>query len=154
MTFFTGKSPDSLIIVAGEHNTATGSDGVRHTVACKKEHPQYNFPNFDFAILTLDEPVDITSADSKARAACLPSDTSKLYENGELMTVSGWGRHYEGQDLNKIPSILHHVQVPGVSNAVCQADYRYERISIDIMCAGLDEGGIMKGACRGDSGGD
>jgi len=145
-----GNDVGSFRVVVGEHNTATSSDGVAHTIACKKEHPQYRFPRFDFAILTLDKPVDITSADSKARVACLPSDTNRLYGNGESLTVSGWGTQREG--ASSLPSVLHHVQVPGVTNQVCQQDYaQVTTITSAMMCAGLDEGGID--SCQGDSGG-
>merc|ERR1712055_797282 len=83
---------DTFEVVVGEHNVETDADGVAHTVACKAEHPEYNPDtslNFDFAILTLNKPVDITLADSKARAACLASDPKRLYGNGESLTVSG-----------------------------------------------------------------
>ena len=123
-----------------------------HTVACINEHPQYKMPYYDFAILTLDEPVDITSTDSKARAACLPTNTSKLYDNGELMTVSGWGSTIEGQSWDELPSVLHHVQLPGVNNAACADNYILDvGITDEMMCAGLVEGGI--GVCHGDAGG-
>jgi len=147
-----GSNVRNFRVVAGEHNTATDSDGVPHTIACKKEHPQYDGSifRFDFAILTLDEPVDITSADSKARVACLPADTSRLYGNGESLTVSGWGSRREGGGL---PKKLHHVQVPGVTNEVCQQDYEQSIFTIhsEMICAGADEGGID--SCQGDSGG-
>jgi len=138
----------SFRVVVGEHNTASTDDGTPHTIACKMEHPRYGFPRFDFSILTLDEPVDIT-ASSMARVACLPSDPNRLYDNGENMTVSGWGRLEEG---GFSPTVLHHVEVPGVTNEVCQEDYAaVTRIRPEMMCAGKDEGGID--SCQGDSGG-
>jgi len=150
-----GETPDGFRVVVGEHNTATGADGVFHEIACIKDHPDYSFPKYDFSILTLKEPVDITSADSKARAACLPSNTSRLYDNGEMMTVSGWGAQEEGQSFFDLPAVLHHVEVPGVPSNVCQEDYNVgpfrPRITAEMMCAGLDEGGID--SCQGDSGG-
>jgi len=141
---------NAIQVVVGEHNTETNTDGVAHTIACKKEHPSYNKQTTqnDFSILTLNKPVDITSASSKARAACLPKDTSKLYGNGELMTVSGWGALKENGGS---PTVLHHAKVPGVTNAVCQKDYGQIKISPEMMCAGLDKGGID--SCQGDSGG-
>ena len=136
-------------MLVGEHDISTDTDGVWHSVACVKIHPDRgtNGSNsFDFSILTLNEPVDITSEDSKARAACLPSDTTQLYGNGELLTVSGWGTQEWG--VWDHPSVLHHVQVPGVTNEVCGQDYG-RTIPDVMMCAGADEGGID--ACQGDS---
>jgi len=144
---------DTFEVVVGEHNVETDADGVAHTVACKAEHPEYNPDtslNFDFAILTLNKPVDITSADSKARAACLASDPKRLYGNGESLTVSGWGLLDENDGFFDLPNVLHHVQVPGVSNQECRQDYG-STITPQMICAGLDEGGID--SCSGDSGG-
>jgi len=145
-----GETAEGLQVVVGEHNIETDEDGVVHLVDCIKDHPDYDdiITDNDFSILTLKEPVDITSADSKARAACLPTDLSNLYDNVDL-TVSGWGNMRESG--GHYPSVLHYVQVPGVTNEVCQADYKYGPITSNMMCAGLDEGGID--ACQGDSGG-
>jgi len=147
-----GNSVNTFEVVVGEHNTETDADGVAHTIACKEEHPGYAPPslNFDFAILTLNKPVDITSADSKARVACLPSDPNRQYGNGESLTVSGWGLLDENDGFFDLPNVLHHVQVPGVTNAVCRQDYG-STITPQMICAGLDEGGID--SCSGDSGG-
>ena len=139
-------------MVVGEHDVKSNTDGVAHNVACKSEHPKYNANTieYDFAILTLKKPVDITSSSSKARVACLASDTSKLYGNGEKMTVSGWGALREAGD--RFPTKLQKITVPGVSNAVCQKDYKNSKIIAAMMCAGYDEGGID--GCQGDSGGN
>jgi len=149
----TEKFPnmDAIQVVVGEHDVKSNTDGVAHNVACKSEHPKYNANTveYDFAILTLKKPVDITSSSSKARVACLASDTSKLYGNGEKMTVSGWGALREAGD--RFPTKLQKITVPGVSNAVCQKDYKNSKIIAAMMCAGYDEGGID--GCQGDSGG-
>jgi len=150
---------ESIQVVVGEHDISTDSDGVAHDVACKSEHPKYNKPRnslvYDYSILTLSKPVDITSASSKARVACLPTDTSKLYNKGEKMTVSGWGAKAESGGWDRFPKKLHKITVPGVTNAVCQEDYKKPPQPMSIipamMCAGYDEGKID--SCQGDSGG-
>ncbi|MEA3413644.1 MAG: serine protease [Pseudomonadota bacterium] len=68
---------------------------------------------------------------------------------GTPATVVGWG------DLDsraRIPSNLHEVEVPVVSNAQCNAPTAYNGLIIHSqICAGLPEGG--RDACAGDSGG-
>ena len=52
-------------------------------------HPLYDAPSqdFDFAIVTLKNPIPFSS---KANAACLPIDPSESYADLDLI-VSGWG---------------------------------------------------------------
>ena len=78
-------------IHVGEHDRL--DTGVGHNASClhvPDEYDPYTYPSpYDVALITLREPVDITSSDSKARLACLPQ-TDRTYE-GKDMTVSGWG---------------------------------------------------------------
>ena len=66
------------------------------------------------------------------------------------MTVSGWGRLSSGGSL---PTVLHKVVVPGITNAACKARYGDSRITTEMLCAGdVANGGID--SCQGDSGGN
>ena len=143
-----GEQAYNLQVIVGEHDVESDSDGVAHDVACIMDHPNYDSDttDYDYSVLTLSKPVDIEAETSKARVACLPTDKAKDYA-GEKLTVSGWGRLESGGDH---PTVLHHVQVPAVTNKKCMTSY-YDRITDQMLCAGQPEGGID--SCQGDSGG-
>ena len=64
------------------------------------------------------------------------------------MTVSGWGTLSSGGSQ---PTVLHSVDVPGISNADCNQAYSGD-ITTNMLCAGdVANGGID--SCQGDSGG-
>ena len=67
---------------------------------------------------------------------------------GTVARATGWGILPEDND--QTPDELHAVEIPVVSQAVCQAVYG-EDLLPDGLCAGLAEGG--KDTCSGDSGG-
>ena len=142
-------------VMVGEHRTTDSSDGTRHTKCRHVDHPLYGSKggsDHDFAIVHLDTPVQFGP---RAVPACLP--TRALHGGGFLddktLTVSGWGALCSGCAL---PHGLHVVDVPGVSNAICNQQYEGQygpgSITDDMMCAGdSDNGGID--SCQGDSGG-
>ena len=75
--------------------------------------------------------------------------------DGELLTVSGWGRLKEG---GKTPDVLHSVNVATSTNEQCKArSYVIRQLhnnggfTNSMLCAGHNEAGID--ACQGDSGG-
>ena len=142
----SGSSPD---VVVGEHRTtSTSTDGKVHETCRFVDHPSYGSPNRasnDFAILHLRTPVNITT---RAAPACLPPSTfDDAFLGGKTLTVSGWGALTEGGGS---PTVLHSVDVPGMTNAQCRNDYT-SGIDISMICAGRTSGGID--ACQGDSGG-
>ena len=71
---------------------------------------------------------------------------------GKNMTVSGWGVLSEGGES---PTVLHSVNVPGITNLQCNDDYKDSAwnvtITKDMLCAGESDGGVD--ACQGDIGG-
>ena len=141
----SGSSPDVMV---GEHRVTSSSDGTRHTTCRFVDHPSYNSPNQlsnDFAILHLDTPVQIGT---RAAPACLPPATyNDAFLGGKTLTVSGWGALTEGGGS---PSVLHSVDVPGMTNAQCLQNYP-NSIDSSMLCAGQPSGGID--SCQGDSGG-
>ena len=135
-------------MVVGEHDTTDANDGTIHKVSRVVEHPSYNpnqMFNFDFAIVTLETPI---SFGTRANAACLPTRSwSGDFLVGKTLTVSGWGATSQGGGS---PTVLHKVDVPGMTNAQC-SNY-YSGITSSMVCAGQASGGID--SCQGDSGGN
>ena len=138
-------------VVVGEHHYTSTDDGTRHKVCSVVNHPkrQRGSQSYDFAIITLKEPVQLGA---RAVPACLPESTEfgGSFLDDKTMTVSGWGVLRRGGDS---PTELHSVDVPGISNEQCANLYRPygDRITEDMMCAGHANGGID--SCQGDSGG-
>jgi len=96
----------------------------------------------DFVILKL---ASSLTFNENVQAACLPD--SSFAPAGQMCFTSGWGTLQSG---GSSPSDLQWVDVPIVTNAVCDASYN-GMITNSMICAGYPEGG--KDACQGDSGG-
>ena len=157
----TGGNGGNWEVIVGEHDITSTSDGTRHTKCSHVNHPQYDDTdtgteefNFDFAIVKLNTPVEIGP---HAAPACLP--TPKLegdFLSGKTMTVSGWGALSQGGDG---PFVLHKVEVPGLTNEVCQEKYECPNdggICGELIPAMLCAGNVVDGgidSCQGDSGG-
>jgi len=149
----------AIYVRVGEHDITTHNDNsTLHKVACITDHPTYNGKPMDndFAVITLEEPLDLTSNKSFARAACLPPDNPEpvFVPNVTMFTVSGWGLMEEGGEDQ--PQVLHHVQVPHYNRDICSKAYTNhtdypEIITENMLCAGHADGGID--SCQGDSGG-
>ena len=141
----------SFKVVVGEHDTTNHYDGIRHSVSRVVEHPSYshyNHPafNYDFAIVTLKIPVILNP---RTNAACLPTSSwNENFLSHNTFKVSGWGKTSRG----RYPSVLHSINVPGVSSSQCKRLYGYSRITNAMLCAG-DISGQGLDACKGDSGG-
>ena len=132
-------------IIVGEHRITSSSDGTRHSVCRFVDHPNYSNLNNDFSILHLNTPVQIGT---RAAPACLPATSmGGDFLAGKTLTVSGWGALSEGGGS---PSVLHSVDVPGMTNTQCNQDYPGS-ITSSMVCAGQANGGID--SCQGDSGG-
>ena len=146
----TGSYNGKWDIMVGEHSASDTSDGTRHAKCRYENHPKYNekTANNDFAIVHLSQSVQFGT---RAVPACLP--TTNLggdFLANKILTVSGWGDTVP----NKIvyPDVLHKVDVPGITNAVCSQKYGSGVISEKMLCAGdVVNGGID--ACHQDSGG-
>ncbi|HJO83839.1 MAG: trypsin-like serine protease [SAR202 cluster bacterium] len=84
------------------------------------------------------------------RSCLLSPATASLAAPGATTTVLGWGALSEGGSLADVPQ---EVEVPVVSNAVCNApEILNGTVTANMLCAGvLDSGGLD--ACQGDSGG-
>jgi len=132
----------NIRVLLGEHKTDDNSFN-RVDVESIYNHASYNSNNmrYDYAILTLKEPVTFTR---EVSPACLPSDVSKTYA-GQLATVSGWGTL---KSQGSQPTVLMEVDVTVTTNEVCKNVYGSGISGVNI-CA-MDAG---KDSCQGDSGG-
>uniref|UniRef100_A0A8C2E716 Peptidase S1 domain-containing protein n=1 Tax=Cyprinus carpio TaxID=7962 RepID=A0A8C2E716_CYPCA len=103
--------------------------------------------NNDIALLQLSS--TITFSDY-IKPVCLASASSE-FGAGTKSWVTGWGLLNFGGD--ETPNILQEVQIPVVSNSVCQSAY-VSIITSNMLCAGLRGDKYVKClSLQGDSGG-
>lgn len=106
------------------------------------QHKLYRPVEYDLSILVLDRDLKIDNHNTKI--AKLNFDTLK---NDQLLTVSGWGRLYDG---GPIPDDLQAVDVKVIDYNTCNKMYK-GALSKYMYCAGYVDG--YYDSCQGDSGG-
>jgi hypothetical protein len=112
-------------------------------------HPSYRFikDGYDLALLKLscNIPLQDSTRNPHIIPICLPSANSN--PTGLEATVSGWGKLSVGGSL---PTTLHQVNVPIISNSKCVAMFKKygknESIPDVSLCAGYENGG--KDSCK------
>ncbi|XP_034933964.1 uncharacterized protein [Chelonus insularis] len=117
-------------------------------------HPEFYAGTLynDIAILKLDHDVDFEK-NPHISPACLPDKHDDF--TGSRCWTTGWGKDAFG-DFGKYQNILKEVDVPVVSNSICEHQMRRTRLGPSFnlhpgfMCAGGEDG---KDACKGDGGG-
>ncbi|XP_048089989.1 transmembrane protease serine 9-like [Alosa alosa] len=125
----------------------SNSNEVSRTVAEIILHPNYDATNEnDMALLWLSSAVSFTDY---IRPVCLAASSS-IFHQGTDSWVTGWGNIREEEFL-PYPGVLQEVEVPVVDNKVCDELLIFTKITENMICAGLREGG--KDSCQGDSGG-
>merc|ERR1712013_834078 len=141
------QTAEEIVVVLGEHDLLDANESklpkkvVKVSMIIKHESYDKQTSNNDIALLKLAEEVDLNTY----TPACLPK-TADNYE-GKNAWVYGWGTiEYGGQSATK----LLEVEVPVVSNSVCQAAMPQYQITEAMLCAG---GQLNKDGCQGDSGG-
>merc|ERR1719397_117898 len=141
---FWWSTPDNVAVLLGEHRI-DDSSFTRVSLSAITNHPDYDFPDLDFSILTLSEPVTFTKTVSPA---CLPGDVSATFQ-GVPATVSGWGAtSWRGNQ----PTTLKEAQVTVLSQEECLQYWTSSTITSNMICA-FDTDHLDKGVCNGDSGG-
>lgn len=134
-------APGQIVAVIGRH-TLSSASGERLAIDRIVIHPDYG-NDHDIALLHLATP------SRSQTVAPLAAAQAALADPNRLATVTGWGATAEG---GSIPDQLQQVQVPIVSNAVCNAGNSYAgEVTDNMLCAGYAQGG--KDSCQGDSGG-
>uniref|UniRef100_A0A3Q1G3G6 Peptidase S1 domain-containing protein n=1 Tax=Acanthochromis polyacanthus TaxID=80966 RepID=A0A3Q1G3G6_9TELE len=146
---FASTSASSVRLFMGRQSQqGTNPNEVDRTVAEIISHPNYNPTTFDndIALLRLSSPVNFTTF---IVPVCVAASGSTFHAGVETW-VTGYGTIASGVS-NPFPQNLMEVQVPIVGNRQCNCNYGVGRITENMLCAGLSEGG--RDACQGDSGG-
>jgi trypsin len=138
------KDPKRLSVIAGTNDYRSG--GTRAEVEKVIVNPKWGQTNtqydFDATLLKLKTPVTVVAPIKIATASGLPPE-------GQRIRVTGWGAISES---GPVSSVLLLADIPVVSNDDCNKPDAYDgRISAQMFCAGLREGGLD--SCQGDSGG-
>jgi len=138
-----------IVVVLGEHDLFDQNESklprkvVKVSQIIKHESYDKLTSNNDIALLKLAEEVDLNTY----TPVCLPNTADNGKYDGKNAWVYGWGTtSYGGVGAQK----LLEVEVPVVSNSVCQAAMTQYQITDAMLCAG---GQANKDGCQGDSGG-
>lgn len=141
----------------GEHDVNRPSaEKIDIPITKTVKHPFYDPKKYhnDVAVAYLAQKVAFSEF---VRPICLPLEEPLRSKNfvGYTPFVAGWGRTEENRPK---ASVLQHVQVPVLDNAVCKDRYSKARLLLAedqfdeaVLCAGVLSGG--RDSCGGDSGG-
>jgi len=141
-----------ILLILGEHDIYNDREPFAmegRKLKQIKVHPKFNPQSFenDLALLKLISPVKYQA---NILPACVPRDDQHL--EGQEAWVTGWGKMKREGPL---ASVLQELEVPILSNRVCERMYRKsghpQYIPHIFICAGYGEGG--RDSCGGDSGG-
>ncbi len=133
-------------IWVGLHDQKDSRSAEKFTITPSQifAHKKYNSStvDYDFALIRLNQ-------NSSYAPVAFNTVELDLDNNTIISTTAGWGTLTEN---GSSPDLLQKVDVPLVSQKVCNAPESYDgEITDRMLCAGLPEGG--KDACQGDSGG-
>lgn len=161
-------APGEMAVLAGSSSLAASEPGsVRDTVASSTFDSHYNPTSSenDVALLTLSRPLwsgsTAPSIDGSDTIAPLPLDprAARVYGNPNtspaiMATASGWGDTDPAPGrAPSYPTSLRSVQMPLVSETLCEEQYEgiEQSISPSMICAGGGKSHVD--TCYGDSGG-
>jgi len=144
-----GEHPNDINVLIGETTLGVANDKTVfiRNISEIKQHPEYDLKTKyqnDIAILALSSPVDLFTYPN-IKPACLPITETRDDMYGRDAVVSGWGDMALGGPSH---SRLQEIRVKILPHCGNHKDWK---ITEDMMCAGLPEGG--KDACYRDSGG-
>ena len=135
-----GVAASQIDVRTGLHNLRLDAPAETIAPAQLIKHPGYSEPSFnnDIALIRLSRP-------SAQPVVTLYGGEDSLTDR--ISTTVGWGIL---SVLGPFPEALHEVDLPIVSNSLCNVGYP-EDITAQMLCTGRAGGG--KGSCVGDSGG-
>ncbi|XP_017762351.1 PREDICTED: trypsin 3A1-like [Eufriesea mexicana] len=142
-------NPSKLKIRAGEWNRLSSNEPFPYQDRNVKNiivHEKFNSrpSRYDFAILILSEPVNITL---HVNVVCLPEQNTVF--NNSSCYVSGWGTDELGGDIQ---TILKKIDVPIMPRDLCQDRLQSKKKDIVLHEGFICAGGEGKDTCMGDSG--
>ncbi|XP_018566991.1 serine protease persephone [Anoplophora glabripennis] len=135
-----------VLVILGAHRVRDlEPTQVRVSTSSIYIHPKWSrlLLRNDIALIRLPSPVVLNNA---IQIVSLAGDTSNSFEGHEAR-VSGWG--LESDESTAISEVLRQVNIPVISNTVCNVAYLGVIQETHICASGL--GG--KSTCSGDSGG-
>lgn len=147
--------PGKLVIRAGDWDLSKTDEIYPHqdrsvrSIIIHKGFSKQSFHN-DIALLILTSPVELTD---NVNTICLPPINAQFDDHRCI--VSGWGKDSYGV-TGSYQTILKKVEVPVISNDVCQRQLRhtilgkYFRLHRSFVCAGGDSN--FGDSCKGDGG--
>jgi secreted trypsin-like serine protease len=140
-------SPANVTVTLGDYrlSSADGTEQEFIGVSQVIPHPDYDPSSNDNDVALLQLPTPATLIPDQVEVVLLNREAD--ITAGTLATVTGWGTTSFG---GNIADILQEVEVPVVTNQVCNQAY-FGAITPNMLCAGFEEGG--KDSCQGDSGG-
>ena len=139
-------APSEFQVRLGEYNRSAldGTEQIK-TVDRVVPHPSYNAATSDYDVALL----HLSSAATLNSAVATIGLNGSANVDGVMATVTGWGATAYG---GSSATVLMEVEVPIVSNSICNAPASYNgEITANMLCAGYAAGG--KDSCQGDSGG-
>lgn len=139
-------SPQIYSILAGTTDRTDECNGQLRNISKFTRYPDYTSKPLenDIAILELETPLKF---DNTIARIALPPHNLPDIPDGALVTVTGWGYHYNGSGLS---IKLRALSMPVISNGRCH-DMLGEKILPSMMCAANTEEGAS--SCTGDNGG-
>ncbi|XP_068129819.1 ovochymase-1 [Hyperolius riggenbachi] len=142
--------PSLYVVIAGIHDQSLNESSTQkrnlQTIAIHEHFTLLNL-DYDVALIRVEEPFIYNSF---VHPVCLPTMDKPITPNS-LCVVTGWGNTEADLD-ESLSNRLQQLQLPILSNSVCNSSYYHGIITKNMFCAGFpDPGG--KDACEGDSGG-
>uniref|UniRef100_A0AAV2JXT2 Peptidase S1 domain-containing protein n=1 Tax=Knipowitschia caucasica TaxID=637954 RepID=A0AAV2JXT2_KNICA len=146
----SGDASEYSVFIGRQSQKGPNPNEVSRTITQFINHPDYNEATVDndMSLLKLSSSVTFTDY---IKPVCLAASGS-AFHSGTDTWITGWGSINSGVPLPP-PQNLMEVEVPIIGNRQCFCNYnsRDIRITDNMLCAGLSEGG--KDSCQGDSGG-
>ena len=181
---FQDFGPEDIVVTLGDHSVFNTNEKYEKTleVGCISKHPAWSFFETyitekrvniknNAAILTLKEPLDLESPQSKIKPVCIITEDieqNNILDSSQItsLRVSGWGQMVGGVNtLTSDTLLMAEVPYLGVDTGVClnnvPPEFANQFFDESMMCTGniasdslTDEPGpFRKGACSGDYGG-